>query len=43
MMVIAVDRTEKIEAVLPLLDALVEQGLVTTHPVSVFLSRPSEL
>ena len=39
--VIAVDSTEKIEAVLPKLDAMVEKGLVTTESVRVVLSRPS--
>ena len=38
--VVAVDRTEKIEAVLPKLDAMVEKGLVTTESVRVVLSRP---
>ncbi len=39
--VVAIDRTEKIEAVLPKLDARVEKGLVTTESVRVILSRPS--
>lgn len=39
--VVATDRTEKIEAVLPKLDARVEKGLVTTESVRVILSRPS--
>jgi PII-like signaling protein len=38
--VIAIDRTEKIEAVLPRLDAMIEKGLVTTERVRVVLSRP---
>jgi PII-like signaling protein len=38
--VIAVDRTDKIEAVLPRLDAMVHKGLVTTEKVRVILSRP---
>jgi PII-like signaling protein len=39
--VVAVDRTENIEAVLPKLDAMVEKGLVTTESVRVVLSRPA--
>ncbi len=38
--VVAVDRTEKIEAVLPKLDAMVEKGLVTTERVRIAISRP---
>ena len=38
--VVAVDRTEKIDAVLPKLGAMVEKGLVTTESVRVVLSRP---
>jgi len=38
--VIAIDRTEKIEAVLPKLDAMVDKGLVTTEEVRVVFSRP---
>lgn len=38
--VVAVDLPKKIEAVLPKLDAMIEQGLVTTENVRVFLSRP---
>jgi PII-like signaling protein len=41
--VIAVDRPEKIQAVLPKLDEMVDKGLVTTQPVSVILSRPAEI
>lgn len=41
--VIAIDRTEKIEAVLPRLDAMLGKGLVTTEKVRVVLCRPSEL
>ena len=36
----AVDRTEKIEAILPKLDAMVEKGLVTTGSVRIILSHP---
>lgn len=39
--VIAVDRPEKIEAVLPKLDEMVDKGLVTTQPVRVVFSRPA--
>ncbi len=38
--VVAVDQTEKIEAVLPKLDAMVEKGLVTTERVRIAISRP---
>lgn len=41
--VIAVDRAEKIEAVLPKLDEIVDKGLVTTHPVRVVFSRPADV
>lgn len=41
--VIAVDRAEKMEAVLPKLDEMVGKGLVTTQPVRVILSRPAEI
>jgi PII-like signaling protein len=41
--IIAVDRTEKIEAVLPKLDAMIDKGLVTTEKVQVVLSRPADL
>ena len=38
-MIIAIDRTEKIEDVLPKLDEMVDKGVVTTEPVRViFLS-----
>lgn len=40
MVVIAVDDTEKIEAVLPRLDAMIDKGLVTTEKVRVVFSRP---
>ena len=38
--VTAVDFTDKIEAVLPKLDGMIEQGLVTTEEVRIVLSRP---
>ena len=38
--VIAIDHTDKIEAALPKLDAMIEKGLVTTERVHVILSRP---
>ena len=38
--IIAIDRTEKIEAVLPKLGAMVDKGLVTTEEVRVVFSRP---
>ena len=38
--VVAVDRTDKIEAILPKLDAMVEKGLVTTERVRIAISRP---
>lgn len=41
--VIAIDRAEKIEAVLPKLDEMVDKGLVTIQPVRVVLSRPAEI
>jgi uncharacterized protein len=41
--IIAIDRPEKIEAVLPKLDEMVEKGLVTTETVDVVLSRPHPL
>jgi PII-like signaling protein len=42
-MIIAIDRPEKIEAVLPRLSAMVDKGVVTTEPVRVIFSRPAEL
>ncbi len=36
----AVDLPEKIEAVLPKLDGLIEQGLVTTEAVRIVIARP---
>ncbi|MDN5698231.1 MAG: DUF190 domain-containing protein [Rubrobacter sp.] len=41
--VVAVDRAEKIEAILPKLDEMVDRGLITTQPVRVVLSRPTEI
>lgn len=41
--VVAVDRAEKIEPVLPRLDEMVDRGLVTTQAVRVVLSRPTEI
>ncbi len=41
--IIAIDRSEKIEAVLPRLDAMVDKGVVTTEPVRVIFSRPGPL
>ena len=38
--IVAVDRLEKIEAVLPKLDAMIGEGLVTTEEVRVVISRP---
>jgi PII-like signaling protein len=42
-MIIAVDRTEKIEAILPRLDSMIDKGLMTTEKVRVVLSRPAEI
>ena len=39
--VIAIDHTEKIEAVFPKLDAMIDKGLVTTERVRVVFSRPT--
>jgi uncharacterized protein len=39
----AIDRPEKIEAVLPKLDEMLEKGLVTTQKVDVLFSRPSPI
>ena len=41
--IVAVDRTEKIEAVLPKLDSMIDKGLVTTEPVRVIFSRPASI
>lgn len=38
--IVAVDRPEKIEAVLPKLDEMIGEGLVTTEEVRVVISRP---
>ncbi len=38
--IMAVDRPEKIEAVLPKLDEMIGEGLVTTEEVRVVISRP---
>ena len=38
--IVAVDLPDKIEAVLPKLDEIVEEGLVTTEEVRVVVSRP---
>ena len=38
---VAIDRRERVDAVLPQLDALISQGLVTIEPVEVVLHRPS--
>ena len=38
--IVAVDRPEKIEAVLPKLDEIIEEGLVTTEEARVVISRP---
>lgn len=37
----AIDRAEKIDAVLPRLDAMIDKGLVTTEEVRVVFSRPA--
>jgi protein CrcB len=41
--IIAIDRTEKIEAVMPKLDAMIDKGLVTTEEVRVLFSRPKPI
>jgi PII-like signaling protein len=38
--IVAVDLPDKIEAVLPKIDEIVEEGLVTTEEVRVVISRP---
>ena len=38
--IVAVDRPEKIEAVLPKLDEIIGEGLVTTEDVRIVISRP---
>ena len=42
-MITAIDRTDKIEAVLPRLDAMIDKGLVTTEKVRVIFSRPASI
>lgn len=42
-MIVAIDRTEKIKGVLPRLDEMVDKGVVTTEPVRVIFSRPAAL
>ncbi len=42
-MIVAIDRTEKIKGVLPKLDEMVDKGVVTTEPVWVIFSRPAAL
>jgi PII-like signaling protein len=39
--VTAVDLPEKIEAVLPKIDEMIEQGLMTTEEVQIVIARPS--
>jgi PII-like signaling protein len=41
--IMAVDRREKIEAVLPKLDAMIDKGLLTTEEVRVVFSRPQPI
>lgn len=36
----AIDRPEKIEAVIPALDALIDRGLMTTEEVQIIFHRP---
>ena len=38
--IVAVDRPEKIEAVLPKLDEIIGEGLVTTEEARIVISRP---
>ena len=38
--IVAIDRTERIEADLPRLDEMIEKGLVTTEGVRIAISRP---
>jgi uncharacterized protein len=40
LVIVAVDRPEKIEAVLPKLDEIIGEGLVTTEDVRIVVSRP---
>jgi uncharacterized protein len=39
--VTAVDLPERIEAVIPKLDEMIEEGLVTTEEVQIVIARPS--
>ena len=41
--IIAIDRTEKIEAVIPKLDAMIDKGLITSEEVRVVFSRPQPM
>lgn len=41
--IIAIDRTEKIEAAIAKLDTMIEKGLVTTEEVRVVFSRPQPI
>src|SRR3712207_268465 len=41
--IVAIDRTEKIETVLPKLGAMVDKGLVTTEEVRVIFSHPQPI
>jgi uncharacterized protein len=40
LVIVVVDRPEKIEAVLPKLDEIIGEGLVTTEEVRIVISRP---
>ncbi len=40
LVIVAVDRPEKIEAVLPKLDEIIGEGLVTTEEAWIVISRP---
>jgi uncharacterized protein len=40
LVIVVVDRPEKIEAVLPKLDEIIGEGLVTTEDVRIVVSRP---
>ncbi len=40
LVIVVVDRPEKIEAVLPKLDEIIGEGLVTTEEARVVISRP---
>ncbi len=41
--IVAIDRTEKIEAIIPKLDAMIDKGLVTTEEVRIIFSRPQPI